>query len=226
MPRRKISPKINLVISAVFHAAIIAVFFLFAAHEGILGHKLQEITAVLVPKEKPPEPPKPEPRIEPPKAEPKVEEPPPQAVAKSEPAPQVAAPPPGPSGPSAPAVAPAAVIPADFSFADGAKEVITSANAGIAYYKNFVEYTLRENWNRPDDLTDKDFADEVEVQIDRDGYLKSYSLKKKSGNKRWDESVLQAIASTKSIGRVPPTNFPSKFEIRFDVQPASESLTP
>ncbi len=222
MARLKNSPKINLVVSAVFHALVIGSVFVFAAHEGVFGHKLQELTAVLVPKEKPPEPPKQPERIEPPKEEPKVQEPPPEQVAKNEPAPQAAPP---PSGPVAPAVAPAAVIPADFSFSDGAKEVITATNAAVAYYKSFVEYTVRENWNRPDDLTDDKFLDEVEVQIDSDGNLKTYSLKKKSGNKRWDESVLQAVASTKSIGRTPPTNFPAKFAIRFDVIPATEAVT-
>ncbi|MCU1376717.1 MAG: putative TonB-dependent receptor, partial [Actinomycetia bacterium] len=54
----------------VFHAALVALLFFWAAREGLLGKKLKEIAVIMVPKEKPPEPPKekpPEPKIEPPK---------------------------------------------------------------------------------------------------------------------------------------------------------------
>src|SRR5690242_10297947 len=100
--RKKNSAKVNLIISAVIHAAVIAVLFVWAAREGILGKKLKEIAVVIVPKEKPPEPPKPPPppRIEPPKEEPTKLAPP-----KIVEAPKVmanAAPPPT----AAPAVAP------------------------------------------------------------------------------------------------------------------------
>ena len=45
-PRRKRnSSKINLTISAVFHAAIIVALFFFAAREGMLGKQLKKIRA-------------------------------------------------------------------------------------------------------------------------------------------------------------------------------------
>ena len=217
------SARVNLVISVTMHALLIFGVFFFAAREGYLGRTLKEFTAVIVPKEKPPEqpkPPPPPPPIEPPKEEqPKVVEQPKVAVA---------APPSGPPSsepPAAPAVAPAAVIPADFAFGDGAKPVVTGTNAAVAYYQQFAEYTLRSNWVWPDDESDTNFVDEVEVKIDDTGAIKTYSMKKSSGNKKWDTSVLQAMASTKTIGRLPPKGFPMQFTVRFDMVPGSEPVS-
>ncbi|MGA2748406.1 MAG: TonB C-terminal domain-containing protein [Verrucomicrobiota bacterium] len=224
--RRKNSPRVNLAIATALHALLIGLVFLFAAREGILGKKLKDIAVVLVPKEKPPEPPKPPPEqhIEPPKTEdvPKPQEPPKlaQAPQQIEPAPKAAPPP----GDMAPVAAPAAVIPADFSFDDGAKPVATGTNGPIGYYKNFAEYTLRSNWTRPEDIPDDNFVDIVEVSIDLYGNVRNYALKSRSGNQRWDDSVRQALAATKTIGREPPRGFPLKFDVRFDVLPATETI--
>src|SRR5437667_5006166 len=53
--RKKNSPKINLTISIVIHAIIFALGAYWAAHEGVLGKKLQELSVGLLPKEKKPE---------------------------------------------------------------------------------------------------------------------------------------------------------------------------
>src|SRR5262245_58882122 len=106
------SSRINLIISVVFHSALVVAIVYFAAREGMLGKKLKQLAVTMV-KEKPPEPPKPkppEPKPEPPKTEdaPKPAIPPPVET--------VAAPPPPMS--TAPAVAPAAVTLPSFNFSD------------------------------------------------------------------------------------------------------------
>src|SRR5437773_6978407 len=70
--RKKNSPKINLTISIVIHAIIFALGAYWAAHEGVLGKKLQELSVGLLPKEKKPEAKKEEAKTEEPK---KVEQP-------------------------------------------------------------------------------------------------------------------------------------------------------
>src|SRR5215471_7826727 len=68
--KKRNSSKVNLIFSVVFHGLIIVAVVFFAAHEGILGKRMKQLTATLVPKEKPPEPPKqkpPEPKVETPK---------------------------------------------------------------------------------------------------------------------------------------------------------------
>ena len=67
--KRKNSARLNLVVSFVFHAAIIAALAFLAAREGYLGKQLKTIAITMAPKEKPPEKPKeekpPEPKPEP-----------------------------------------------------------------------------------------------------------------------------------------------------------------
>src|SRR3954470_8666199 len=68
--KKRNSSKVNLTISFIVHAALIAGLVFFAAKEGLLGKKLKQLTVTMVPKEKKPEPPKekpPEPKAEPPK---------------------------------------------------------------------------------------------------------------------------------------------------------------
>jgi outer membrane biosynthesis protein TonB len=218
MARKKSnSAKINLIFSTGLHVCFVLVIFFFAAREGLVGRKLQEITATLVPKEKPPEekPKLPEPMPEPPK-----EEAPKPVVAQT---PQEA-PPPSASVDVPVAAAPAPSVAADFAFDDGAKIVETSTNAQVSYYKNFVEWTLRSHWTRPDGIADDSFVAEIEVKVDSAGKINSYSWKKNTGNKTWDDSVEKAIKEARSIGKSPPTNFPPAFLVRFDVLPATESV--
>jgi outer membrane biosynthesis protein TonB len=209
-PRKKRnSSKINLLISFVFHALLVVVVLYFAARSGLLGKQIQKIT-VTMEKEKPPEKPPEPPKVEPPK----IVEPPkmvetPKVVA----APPVVAP---------PVVAPpAAELPA-FDF-DGGK-LVQSSSDPVQLYKGLLEYALRSKWNRPDNLADDDFVAEVEVSVSRDGQISDPKWQKGSGNTVWDDSVRSAIAATTSMTRPPPTNFPARVTVRFDVQ--SEAAEP
>jgi hypothetical protein len=207
------SNKVNLAISFTFHALLVIVLFYFAAREGLLGKKLEKISVQLI-KEKPPEKPKPpEPKVEPPKVEPpKVETP------KITEAPKVAAP---------PTVAPPVVAPANtelpsFEF-DGGKAVETSSDP-VQLYKGFIEYTLRSKWNRPEDMADDNYVAEVDVAVAHDGTLSDERWQKSSGNTVWDNTVRQALSAVSRIDRLPPTNFPPRVVIRFDVQEETEPV--
>jgi TonB family protein len=208
------SPKVNLVISAIFHGLILSALLYFAARQGLLGKQIKKIAVEMV-KEKPPEKPK-EPekpkvaRIEPPKVDvPKVE------VAKVE-APKEAAPAPPPASVAPAAVAPpAAELPA-FAF-EGGKAVVTSSDP-IQLYKGLLESTLRYNWDRPKDVDDHTYVAEVEVAVDATGEITDPVWKKSSGHKDWDQSVRAAIASTPKVSHAPPKNFPRTVVVRFDVE--------
>jgi TonB family protein len=94
----------------------------------------------------------------------------------------------------------------------------------VQLYKGLLEYALRSKWNRPDNLADDDFVAEVEVSVDRTGRISDPQWQKGSGNTLWDASVRAAIAATTSMARPPPTNFPARVTVRFDVQ--SEATEP
>jgi len=217
-PRKKRnSSKVNLLISFIFHALIVVTMFYFAARQGLLGKQLKKIAVEMV-KEKPPEKPKePEkPKVEPPKIEtPKVVEPP-KAIEEAK-----AAPPAGLAAP--PAVAPpAAELPA-FEF-EGGKTVETSSDP-VQLYKGYVEYALRAKWQRPDDIADDQYVAEVAVNVNRKGEISSPTWQKSSGDRRWDDSVRQALAAVKSLDRPPPTNFPGRVVVRFDVRAETEAIS-
>ncbi|HTY89315.1 MAG TPA: TonB C-terminal domain-containing protein [Candidatus Acidoferrum sp.] len=211
------SSRVNLLISFLFHALIVLTMFYFAARQGLLGKQLKKIAVEMV-KEKPPEKPKePEkPKVEPPKVEPPkvVEKPRLVEEAKAAPPPPVVAP---------PTVAPpAAELPA-FEF-EGGKAVETSSDP-VQLYKGFVEYALRSRWQRPDNIADDNYVAEVEVSVDRKGRLSDPTWEKGSGDRRWDDSVRQALATVKSLDRPPPTNFPGRVVVRFDVQAETEPIS-
>jgi len=213
-PRQaKNSSKVNLLISFVFHALLVVLLLYFAARQGLLGQKLEKISVQLI-KEKPPEKPKPPaPKIEPPKVEPpKVETP------KITEAPKLTAPP----TVAPPVVAPANAEVAAFDFG-GDKTVETSADP-VQLYKGFIEYTMRSQWDRPEDLADDDFVAEVDVAVARDGSLSDERWRKGSGNPRWDKTVKDVLAAVTRITRPPPTNFPPRVVIRFDVQEQTEPV--
>jgi len=209
-PRKtKNSSRVNLMISFAFHAVLVLVLFYFAAREGLLGKKLNKIAVQMI-KEKPPEKPKePEkPKIEPPKAEPpKIETP------KIVEAPPVAAP---------PVVAPPNSEVPSFEFGGG-KAVETSSDP-VQLYKGYMEYILRQKWNRPDDEADDDFVAEVAVSVDRQGNIENSTWLKGSGDDKWDATVKQVFNVVKNIDRPPPTNFPPRVTIRFDVQEQTEPV--
>jgi len=212
----------SIAISFVFHAVIVIALAFFAAREGMLGEHLKKITVTMVPREKPPEPPKEKPPERKPELEPpKVVPPPMPEVVKAAPPPARPEAPPAAGPSAAPSVAPPpADIPA-FDF-DGGKPVESSSDPGVLY-KSFVEYTLRSRWTRPDGVTDNLFVAEVEVTIGPDGRLLGADWKRGSGNAAWDGSVKQALAATPSIERSPPTGFPRKVLVRFDVEAAAQT---
>jgi periplasmic protein TonB len=213
-PRKKRnSSKVNLFISFVFHAALVLLLLYLAARHGLLGHQLQKISVEMVkekPPEKPKEPPKPpEPPKEIPKAQPpKVVEAPPKASAPPAMAPPTVAP-------------PAAELPS-FNF-QGGKAVETSSDP-VQVYKGMIEYAFRSKWDRPDNMDDDHYVADVAVSVSRSGAISNPQWLKGSGNTRWDDSVRQAIAAVTNMDRPPPTNFPSRITIRFDVEEETESL--
>ncbi|MCC7373505.1 MAG: TonB C-terminal domain-containing protein [Verrucomicrobiales bacterium] len=220
--RRRNSSKVNLLISLVFHGAIIVALFYFAAREGLLGKELKKIAVEMV-KEKPPEEKKPEPekpseevaKQEPKEPEPVQETPPPAPLPTTSARDATVAAPP-PADPSAPPVmAPPSVEVPSFTFGGG-RAVRTSSDP-VQLYKGFLEYSLRSQWNRPADVEDRLLVAEVEVSVDAVGRISNPSWKKGSGHERWDASVRQAIAATPTVNRAPPTNFPPRVLVRFDV---------
>lgn len=212
-PRRKRnSSKVNLLISFTFHAALVLVLFYFAARSGFLGNQLKKITIQMVKEQKPPEKPKPPPppKIEPPKEPPKVVQPPRAEEAKA------AAP------VAAPVVAPPAQVLPSFDF-DGGKTVATSSDP-VELYKGAIQYAFQSRWNRPENMDDEKYVDEIQVNVGQNGQISNPQWEKSSGNPTWDESVRKAIEAVTSMDRPPPTNFPPKVVIRFDVEEQADSL--
>ena len=202
-------------ISILLHVGIGLALFFLAARQGVLGKRMKEITAVVVPEEKKPEPKKPEePKPEIAKTpEPARNDPPKTAVAPP-PVAQTAPPPVD----TATAVAPPPSIGADFDFNDGAKAVQTTSDPK-ELFRSVVEYAFRSRWVKPDDINDTDFVAEVEEAIDPEGKVLSADWKKGSGDPRWDASVKQALGGTRHVGRPPPKGFPGRFLVRFDAIP-------
>jgi outer membrane biosynthesis protein TonB len=205
------SSRVNLLISFGFHALIVIVGFYFAARGGLLGNQMKKIAVEMV-KEKPPEKPKePEkPKVEPPKVEmpkelPKVEVPKVAEAPKVE-TPSIAAP---------PAVAPAAAELPSFNFEGG--KAVETASSPVDVYRGLVQYAFTAKWNKPEDEEDDKFVAEVEVSIAKDGKISNPQWLKKSGDTRWDNSVRQTLAAVTSMDHPPPTNFPPRVIIRFDV---------
>jgi len=210
--RKRNSAKVNLSISIAFHLVLVALGAFWAAREGMMGKGLQSLTVVLVPKEKKhDEPKKEEPRPAENKPEPTVA----RATQAPRPAnlPRPAAPP--PSADVETTAPPPADVPVltlgDLGSPDAAPDAIEE-------YKGYVELTLRNRWLRPDKPDDAYLAAEIEIAVNHAGQLQQHELKRSSGDRRWDESVLRAIASTRSFGRTPPPGFPERFLVRFDVE--------
>jgi outer membrane biosynthesis protein TonB len=206
------SATVNLIFSAAFHGVIVVALLYFAAREGLLGKQIKKIAVEMVkekPAEKPKEPEKP--KEEPPKLEtpkivqaPKIEEP---KAAMQAPPPTVAE--------AAPVAAPPSVEVPSFVFEGGKAVETTSDPAQI--YKSLIEHSLRTRWDRPEDIDDHAFVAEVEVAVDASGQIENPVWKSSSGNKRWDDSVRKALANTKGVDRPPPTHFPARVVVRFDV---------
>jgi len=207
------SSKVNLTISAVVHGVIILALIYFAAREGYLGKKIQKISVEMV-KEKKPEPEKPKP--EPPKVEPPKIEVPKEAPKYVEP--KAAAPP----TVAPPVVAPPSVDVPTFEFSGG--KAVNSESDPVQLYKGYMEYTLRQKWNRPENLDDSAFVAEVAVNVDRQGGISQPNWLKGSGDVKWDQTVKDVFKVVNKIDRRPPTNFPPVVTIRFDVQEQTEPV--
>jgi len=208
--------KVYLLISFAFHALVVVVALYFAARQGLLGKQLKKISIEMV-KEKLPEKPK-EPeksKMEPPKVEsPRVVEKPGVVDAAKAAPPPVTAP---------PSVAPPSAEMPSFEF-EGGKAVETSSDP-VHLYQSYMEYTLRSKWNRPDNIADNNYVAEVEVSVDRAGQIGNPEWKKGSGDKQWDDSVKQVFKVVNNMDRSPPTNFPARVMVRFDVQEESEPIS-
>jgi hypothetical protein len=211
--RKRNSPKVNLLLSAIFHGLIVGALLYFAAREGLLGRQIKKIAVEMV-KEKPKVPEKPKELPKPKVDVPKVDVPKAPEVAKIE-APKATAPPPS-SIAAPPTVAPPVTELPAFEF-EGGRTVVTSSDP-VQLYKSLVESSLRFNWERPKDADDHTNLAEVEVAVDKTGEITDPVWKKHSGQKQWDESVRLAIASTKTVSRPPPSNFPPRVVVRFDVE--------
>lgn len=219
MPRKRNSSKVNLIISVTFHTLLVVGVFLLAAHEGMLGKKLQALTVIVPPKEVKKEPEAVKPKIvEQKPVEQKQAETP--KVASAPPPVQAAVPP--PPADSAPAAAPAAVVLPSMDFEDGAIKV-TTASDPKELYKLLIEGALRTRWARPEDLQDDSFVADVEVNIDAKGNITGSRLVKSSGDSRWDNSVKAAVAAIKTLSHAPPKGFPPSVTARFDVQTESDT---
>jgi TonB family protein len=201
------SSRTNLVISLVFHGALVFVALYFAASKGILGRQLQ--MAVTMEHEKPVAKP-PEKKPEPPKEDPTPKlTVAPKLTTESTPTPATTA------SAAPPVMAPPAVDVPSFSF-DGGRDVNDADPVTI--YKNLIEESVRSKWQRPDMADkDKDFVADVEVSVDASGRIGSSKLTRGSGNPRWDDSVKQAVAQTANLGQAPPKGFPKQVIVRFDV---------
>ena len=209
--KKKNSSKVNLTISFVVHSAIVAVLFYFAAREGFLGKQLQKISVQMI-KEKPPEKPPEPPKVEPPKLveQPKQEPPKMVEAPKSEPPPSAAP----------PVVAPASTDVPAFDFGGG--HTVVSESDPVQLYKGYMEYALRQQWNRPEDMNDDAYVAEVAVDVDKKGDISNPVWLKGSGNSLWDASVKAVFDTVKVVDRLPPTNFPPHVTIRFDIQTEAE----
>jgi TonB family protein len=103
--------------------------------------------------------------------------------------------------------------------------MVESSSDPAQLYKGLLEYSLRSRWDRPQDMDDQNFEADVQVAVDSTGQISNPVWKKSSGDKRWDDTVRQALAKTQSVNRAPPANFPARVTIRFDVVPC-EPVTP
>jgi TonB family protein len=215
--KKRNSAKVNLIFSVTFHGLIGLAVFYFAAREGILGHSLQTMTVML--EEKKPEikqPPKPKeelPKPELPKpVEPvKLVEPPKMTAVVQAPPPPVDV-----TGPVD--IAPPPAEEAPFVFDEESHKVISSTNM-VQIYQSLLQDALQFNWDRPRDMDAQTNQAEVELAVGKNGELTGPVITKSSGQTKWDQSVLTAVANTKKVSRPPPTNFPSRVKVQFYVEP-------
>jgi hypothetical protein len=218
LPRRAV--RSGLLVSLLFHLGVLGLLAWFAAREGMLGQPMKQITVRLMappsPKPAPPAKATPEPAK---KEAPVLAEATPRKVPLTAPLP-ASTPRPVPSAwPLVRAPAPAE-MPA-LAFDDGGKTVQTESDPA-ALYRSYVEFSLRSRWNRPTDIADEHYVAVVEVAIDASGRITDPRWKRKTGDARWDASVMDAIVQARRLDRPPPTGFPARLSVRFDVVQTAE----
>jgi TonB family protein len=225
-PRKRRSSRIGIIVSLAFHAFAIAAL-VWMAREGMLGLPAKKLTVRLLQE---PEPEKPSlPEIPKPKTEQPLQPKPDLPAVVAEPEPVQAAPPPSanpsdlPEPAPLPVAPPAAQAPVLVFDESAHSDAISDANPQ-ARYRSFIEFSLRLRWNRPVDVADATFVAEVEVSVDSEGRVSAPKWKRKSGDPRWDASVLDAIRQTPKLDRPPPEGFPVKVTLRFDVVSEKEHL--
>jgi len=215
-------------LSLALHVLVIGGLVVLAAREGMLGTRLKTIAVTMLPKEKPPEPPKEKPLVKPPdpvpETKPPVATPPPAAATPPPAGPPPAAPAAGPPPATAPLMAPPPAELPSFAFEGG--KVVEAVTNPKSLYRGLVEYTLRSQWKRPEGVDDLRYAAEVELAIDPSGRVLASEWKRGSGDAAWDASVRRAVAATPAIGRPPPEGFPARIIVRFDAIPEVDALTP
>lgn len=208
--------QVSTIISVVVHVIIVAGLLYFAARQGYLGKQIQKISVEMVKEKK--EPVKPKEPEKPKPEQPKLDQPKPEPPKYVEPAKSEAA------ASAAPAVAPPASDVPSFDFEGG--HVVNSESDPVQLYKGYIEYQLRSQWARPENMDDDAWAAEVKLDVAKDGTLSNMQWLKGSGNDKWDQSVKNVLAIVTQIDRRPPTNFPSSVTIRFDVQEQTEPVQP
>ena len=160
---------------------------------------------------KEPEPPKPKaPEPEPPKPEPPEQE---------APAPEPEAPPPPPveQAESAPPPAPTQPAPQAVELPAFGNPFATGTGQGRKYsgYIDLVTSEIQRLYHQPSDLSD-DISLSVmfKLHIDDEGKLLGYQLLGSSGNEKFDQSALQAIAKLKQL-RPPPMGMSRTLIVKF-----------
>jgi hypothetical protein len=222
-PPRRRTISSGLWISLTFHGVIIGLLAGLAAREGMMGQPRKQITVRLMP---PPSTEKPALLVQ---AKPELPKEKPALLAEPT-APAVIAPPAAPTSTPVPEAGPAITAPApaempSLAFDEGG-ETVQTENDPAALYRDFVEFSLRSRWNRPTDIADMHYVAEVEIAVDAGGRIGAPRWKRKTGDARWDASVLNAVTQTKTLDRSPPAGFPARLTVRFDVVQTAESNIP
>ena len=99
-----------------------------------------------------------------------------------------------------------------------ARPVISSSDP-VQLYKGCSNTPCAPNGTGPEDMADDNFVAEVEVAVDRDRAASAIrSGRKVPATPSGTIPCAQAIAATTSMTAPPPTNFPPRVIVRFDVQ--------
>lgn len=197
--------KSGFLVAVLFHVILILIIIFFASKEGMLGKKMQTLAVTIVSKEKKIE----QSKVEPPRIIPQAEIQKPIALDIPKPAvietlskvPQVS-------------IAPPSVELPTVQFDDGAKKVKTISDP-IELYRIYLEHAIKSCWNKPN-IDDKGFEVWVEFFIDVKGMIIDKRVLSSSGNLKWDDSVRLDLKQITLFNKLPPKNFPMRFQVRFD----------